>query len=172
MAIIKVETVSDRPIIPEILQDEYSLKLPCLEARNARWQYSLLSVDRDRMICTFEAPDAESVRQAYRQANADFGKKIWTALVIDRESFLPVGNEAILQVFEGIYPNGLTDADWNEILTCDREGGIELVGSYISLDKTRVLCELKASDAAAIREVYSKAGIKCDRIWSAEVLQP
>ncbi|NJL66502.1 MAG: DUF4242 domain-containing protein [Oscillatoriales cyanobacterium RU_3_3] len=172
MALIKVETVSDRPIVPEILQDEYVRKLPCFEVRNARWQYSLLSVDRDRMICTFEAPDAESVRQAYRQANADFGKKIWTAGVIDSENISPLGNEAILQVFEATYPNGFTDADWNEILMCEREGAIELVGSYISLDKTRVLCELKASDAAAIREVYSKAGIKCDRVWSAEVLQP
>ncbi|MGL5059249.1 MAG: nickel-binding protein [Microcoleus sp.] len=172
MAIIKVETVADRPIIPEILQDEYLRKLPCLEVRNARWQYSLLSVDRDRMICTFEAPDAESVRQAYRQAKADFGKKIWTARVIDSESVSPAGKEAILQVFEGSYPNGFTDADWNEILQCDREGSIELVGCYISLDKTRVLCELKASDATAIREVYSKAGIECDRIWSAEVLKP
>jgi hypothetical protein len=46
------------------------------------WRYSLLSADRHRMICTFEAPDAESVRQAYRQADVGFSK-VWTAQVIE-----------------------------------------------------------------------------------------
>ncbi len=65
------------------------------------------------MICTFEAPDAESVRQAYRQADIGFSK-IWTAQVIEPEGVPPVWKEPILQVLEGSYRNGFTDEEWNE----------------------------------------------------------
>ena len=175
MSLITVKTTADRPITAEMLNDDGARVFPCLEARNARWQYSLLSSDRDRMICTFEAPDSESVRQAYRQANVGFSK-IWTAQVIEPEGVPPVWNEPILKVLEGSYPNGFTDEDWKEahrlILSCDRDRDIEWVRSYVSLDKTRVVCELNAPDAEVIREVYRQAGILCDRVWSAEVLTP
>ena len=70
MSSIKVETTTDRPITAEMLAD--TRVLDCLEVRNAKWRYSLLSADRHSMICTFEAPEAESVRQAYRQADVGF----------------------------------------------------------------------------------------------------
>jgi len=148
--------------------------LDCFEVRNAKWRYSLLSADRHRMICTFEAPDAESVRQAYRQADVGFSK-VWMAQVIEREGVTPVWNEPILKVLEGSYPNGFTDEEWNEaqrlILACYEERGIEWVRSYASLDKTRVVCELNAPDAEVIQETHSKAGIPFDRVWCAEVLK-
>ncbi|MEG5172561.1 DUF4242 domain-containing protein [Microcoleus sp. B3-D7] len=173
MSLIKVETVADRPITAEMLAD--TRVLDCLGARNGTWRYSLLSADRHRMICTFEAPDAESVRQAYRQADVGFSK-VWTAQVIEPEGVPPVWNEPILKLLEGSYPNGFTDEEWNEalrlILPCYQERGIEWVGSYASQDKTRVLWELNAPDAEVIREAHGKAGIPFDRVWSAEVLRP
>ena len=173
MSSIKVETTTDRPITAEMLAD--TRVLDCLEVRNAKWRYSLLSADRHCMICTFEAPDAESVRQAYRQADVGFSK-IWTAQVIEPEGVPPVWNEPILKVLEGSYPDGFTDEEWNEaqrlILPCYEERGIEWVRSYTSLDKTRVVCELNAPHAQVIREAHGKAGIPFDRVWCAEVLKP
>src|SRR4028119_2414089 len=129
---------------------------------------------RHRMICTFEAPDAESVRQAYRQADVGFSK-VWTAQVIEREGVTPVWNEPILKVLEGSYPNGFTDEEWNEahrlILACYEERDIEWVRSYASQDKTRVVRELNAPDTEVIQETHSKAGIPFDRVWCAEVLK-
>jgi hypothetical protein len=46
----------------------------CLEIRNGAWVRSYLSADRKRMICDFEAPDAESVRQAMRSAQIEFDR--------------------------------------------------------------------------------------------------
>ena len=115
------------------------------------------------------------MRQAYRQADVGFSK-VWTAQVIEPEGVPPVWNEPILKVLEGSYPNGFTDEEWNEadrlILACYEERGIELVRSYASLDKTRVVCELNAPDAEVIREAHGKAGIPFDRVWSAEGLRP
>ena len=98
MSLLKVETTTNRLITAEMLAD--TRVLDCLEVRNGKWRYSLLSADRHRMICTFEAPDAESVRQAYHQADVGFSK-VWTAQVIEPEGVPPVGNEPILKVLEG-----------------------------------------------------------------------
>ena len=58
---------------------------PCLEAHGARWMRSYLSSDRLRMVCEFQAPDAEAVRQSYRTAGIQF-ERVWTAEVYARDS--------------------------------------------------------------------------------------
>ena len=50
----------------------------CLEAYGARWLRSYLSTDRRRMVCEFEAPDAEAVRRSYRSAGVAFDR-VWAA---------------------------------------------------------------------------------------------
>jgi hypothetical protein len=60
---------------------------PCLDARGARWLRSYLSTDRLRMVCEFEAPDAEAVRQSYRTAGVNF-ERVWSAEVYARETSL------------------------------------------------------------------------------------
>ena len=58
----------------------------CLEIRNGAWVRSSLSGDRKRMICEFEAPDAESVRDALRSARITFDRA-WPAQVFAAESY-------------------------------------------------------------------------------------
>lgn len=57
---------------------------PCLEAHGAQWMRSYLSIDRLRMVCEFQAPDAEAVRQSYRTAGVQF-ERVWSAEVYARE---------------------------------------------------------------------------------------
>lgn len=58
---------------------------PCLAQYGARWLRSYLSTDRRRMVCEFEAPDAEAVRVAYRSAGLPFDR-VWTAEVYARDA--------------------------------------------------------------------------------------
>lgn len=58
----------------------------CLEIRSGAWVRSYLSADRKRMICDFEAPDAESVRQAMRSANIEFDR-VFSAQVFAAEDY-------------------------------------------------------------------------------------
>jgi hypothetical protein len=59
---------------------------PCIEVRRGMWRRSSVSVDKLRMICEFEAPDAESVREAFRTANIAF-ERVWTANVYAVEDY-------------------------------------------------------------------------------------
>ena len=63
----------------------------CLEAYGARWMRSYLSTERRRMVCEFEAPDAEAVRVSYRSAGVAFDR-VWAAEVYARDA--TVVNEA------------------------------------------------------------------------------
>jgi hypothetical protein len=54
----------------------------CLGIYRVTWKRSLLSDDRRRMICEYDAPDAESVRRVQQQAEAAVDR-IWTAAVFE-----------------------------------------------------------------------------------------
>ena len=84
MANIVLEQSFSEPVTPDILNSEAKKLDKCLEAYGAAWVRSYLSSDRKRMICEFEAADAEKVRQSYRSAGVEFDN-IWTADVYSRD---------------------------------------------------------------------------------------
>jgi hypothetical protein len=78
MAILVLEHTFDSPITDEALDGAARRMDQCLEAYGARWMRSYLSKDRKRMICEFEAADAEQVRTSARTAGIPFDR-CWTA---------------------------------------------------------------------------------------------
>jgi hypothetical protein len=173
MSLVLVETLAEQPLTPEFLLEADERVLPCLEARNAAWCYSLLSIDRYRMICIFDAPDAESVRDAYRKAGAT-PQRIWTGTLIQPEA-VP---HAPALVIETVY-SPLSEVDWNaartQTLSNYAEQNMEWVRSYASLDRTRVMDELKMRDGdppVPVQEIQSRLPIAVERVWSAEVVRP
>jgi hypothetical protein len=86
MARVMVEQVFTEPLTDE-RYSFFAKKLdPCLEVRNGAWRRSSLSSDKLRMVCEFEAPDAESVREACRMAGLAF-ERVWTADVFAVEDY-------------------------------------------------------------------------------------
>jgi hypothetical protein len=86
MARILVEQTFD----PPMAQDQYdkiARRLdPCIELRDVLWRRSYVSQDRRRMMCEFEAPDAEAVREAFRSAGMPF-ERAWLAEVSAIEDY-------------------------------------------------------------------------------------
>lgn len=78
MAVLVLEQSFEIPITPEELNDAAARVDRCLEVHGARWMRSYLSLDRRRMICEFEAADAEKVRESYRSAGVKFDG-VWAA---------------------------------------------------------------------------------------------
>jgi hypothetical protein len=84
MAALVLEQTFEQPVTPEQLKEMATRVDRCLEAHGARWMRSYLSLDRKRMICEFEAADAEAVRESYRSAGVTF-EGCWSADVYSRE---------------------------------------------------------------------------------------
>lgn len=82
MARIVVERSFDTPQTDELMQAVADRERPCLAAYRVTWKRTLLSADRKRMICEYEAADAETIRRIEREAGADFDR-VWVASVIE-----------------------------------------------------------------------------------------
>jgi len=81
MATLIVERSFPEPVTDEALDAVMQRLAPCLEEYNVTWKASFVSADRQRMICHFEAADAEAVRATNRAAEAPFDS-VWSANVI------------------------------------------------------------------------------------------
>ena len=73
-----VETTYDPPLTDETRQSAQDRLYPCMEIRGAEWVRSYESSDRRRKICIFRAPDAESLREAFRGAGVTYDR-LWVA---------------------------------------------------------------------------------------------
>jgi hypothetical protein len=85
MAHLIIEQTFDPPLTDEAHKCLGQRLDSCLEAHGARWMRSYLSSDRRRMVCEFEAADAEAVRASYRSAGVAF-ERVWTAEVYARQA--------------------------------------------------------------------------------------
>jgi hypothetical protein len=86
MARVVVEQVFEPPMSEEAYAAFAKRLDPCLETHRAVWRRSYVSSDKRRMTCEFEAPDAESVRDAMRSAGLKF-ERAWTAEVLAVEDY-------------------------------------------------------------------------------------
>jgi hypothetical protein len=86
MARVIVEQVFSEPCTDERCAALARAVDACIEMRNGIWRRSSLSKDRLRMICEFEAPDAQSVREAFRSSGVAF-ERVWAADVYAIEDY-------------------------------------------------------------------------------------
>jgi hypothetical protein len=86
MARVLVEHLFKEPMSDEQLAAVAKKLDSCLEVRNGMWRRSSLSLDRLRMVCEFEAPDAQSVRDALFASATPF-ERAWTANVFAVEDY-------------------------------------------------------------------------------------
>ena len=82
MGRIIVERTFDHPPSEEDLDAAAIRERPCLNVYGVAWKRSLFSNDRLRMICEYDAPDAESVRKVQREAGNGFDS-VWPGEVIE-----------------------------------------------------------------------------------------
>lgn len=79
---IVIERSFDTPQTDEDMRRVADQERPCLSAYQATWKRSLISADRKRMICEYEAADAETMRRIQREAGAQFDR-VWVGDAIE-----------------------------------------------------------------------------------------
>ncbi|MET0344160.1 MAG: nickel-binding protein [Polyangiales bacterium] len=86
METVIVERVFAEPIALSDVEQRMSLEHGCFTSRRVTLVRSCVSRDGKRMICVYQAPDAESVRVANQLAGAPF-ERVWTADVLEAEAY-------------------------------------------------------------------------------------
>ena len=78
MPLVIVERTLDQPTDFAELDAMERAVAWCLEVNDVKFLHSYLSTDRRRMICVYEAPDAEAVRRSQRSGGLPFDRA-WSA---------------------------------------------------------------------------------------------
>ncbi len=81
MPTLIVERSFAEPLTDDVLAAVQERMAPCLDEYGVTWVRSYFSTDRRRMICHYEAADAEAVRASNRAAEALFDH-VWSAEIL------------------------------------------------------------------------------------------
>lgn len=74
---VLVERRFEAPVTLEEIQAREDAAAWCLHTHRVKFARTFFSLDRKRMLCLYEAPDAESVRAAQREAGMPF-EAVWS----------------------------------------------------------------------------------------------
>ncbi|WP_162623007.1 DUF4242 domain-containing protein [Billgrantia lactosivorans] len=165
----------DRPLEPWLVRSLTEAALPCFDLHRICWHESLLARDGRRLVCHFQAPDAESARIGLRQAGADVSS-LWGGSVIDApglgSSELAAANVIVERhfaapvTFEAI--QALEDAGG----ACLQNHRVRFLRTFFSLDRRRMFCLYQAPDAESVRLAQYQAGMPVTRIWTFQRIAP
>jgi hypothetical protein len=176
---VVVERWFEKPIEFDI-RSTAAAALPCMSTHGVRYLRAYLAPNRQRLICVFEGPDAESVRIVNRQVGMPF-EIVWTASVhlpapADRSGSDRSGIAGAEVVVERVFPQpvhfdeiqGIEDRGaW-----CLEQNGVRFLQTYFSADRQRMICLYRAPDAEAVRRTNDQVGLPFERVWSATVVEP
>jgi hypothetical protein len=81
MATVMVTRCFDEPAALDDIQAIEDAGIACLKMRDVTFVKTLFSTDRKRMMCLYQAPDAEAVRDAQREAGMPVDQ-IWACQVM------------------------------------------------------------------------------------------
>jgi Nickel responsive protein SCO4226-like len=170
MELVVVERTFEQPVQFEDIHALDGSASWCLSAHRVRFLKTLFSRDRRRMLCLYEAPDAEAVRRAEGEARATFDRA-WTC------AQLPIGSPgnqapaAEYVVVERLFPEPVTPEFFANAL---REKGwcldlhrAEYVEGYLATDGLRAVCVFRAPDAESVRLANNQAGVPYTKVWTA-----
>jgi hypothetical protein len=144
----------------------------CLDLHHVRFLKTLFSRDCRRMLCFYEAPDAEAVRLAESKAHVPFDRA-WTCanVRINRPESKPPAAEHV--VVERVFPEPV-QSDF--IVNAIRQGGwcldthdVSHVESYLSTDGLQMVCHFRAPDAESVRLASRLVGMLYNDIWTASL---
>jgi len=173
MELVLVERRFDSPIRFEDIVALEMAGASCHQIRSVRFRKSFFSRDHRRMLCLFEAPDAESVRDAESQARVPFNSA-WTCTNLQGSSDANPGNpDSEFVVVERLFPETVTSDFVSNALRksgwCLDLHGAEYVESFLGNDGRRMVCLFRAPDAEAVRRANQQGGVPYTDVWTASV---
>lgn len=145
----------------------------CHARDGIRLRRSYLSPDRRRMLCVYDAPDAEAVRLAGRAADFSYDT-VWTARVIEHgQATYPRGAACVIveRAFEAAWEPADSErfADFG---SCAERYRVRPDRSYVRADGRRWICLFEGPDAESVRRTNQATLLPFERAWTALVVEP
>jgi hypothetical protein len=142
----------------------------CFDLHHVDWKHSFLSADGRRMLCWYQAPDAESARLALRELGSNL-HAVWTGKVTGEGAESPSISTANL-LAELIVTAPLSADDVAARVAALEREGVTVVRGILSSRGTQWLGLLKAHDEQAARSALQRAGLSAELVWSCTPVTP
>jgi hypothetical protein len=171
VSVVLVERSFPEPVEFEAIQRLGQRGAACLEAHRVRFLRTYFSRDRRRMICLYEAPDAESVRLVQQKAGVPF-ETAWTSRVVPHGADVPDGETIVVErtlpdpVDEAAILAAAVRGAW-----CLEQRRCRSVSTFLSGDGRRVVCIFAGPDAESVRQAQKQTGMPFDTAWPARVIE-
>jgi len=173
MATVVVERSFPEPAVLEDVQALEDAVAWCLEQHGVTFLRTYFARDRTRMVCLYEAPDAEAVRHTQKTGGLPFDR-IWAARAFDAVPRGEARGEHV--IVERTFPMVLGPPEMEAFVYgdpgCADLYRVQLVRSMLGPDGQRVVCYYRGPDAESVRRVSETEGIPFDRAWTATLHEP
>jgi Protein of unknown function (DUF4242) len=172
MELVLVERRFEKPVAFEDIQGQERAHSWCLDAYHVRFLKTFLSKDRRRMLCLYEAPDAEAVRRSQEQARVPF-EHAWTCQSVKSPDELSDISGKEYVVVERVLAQPVTSEFVSSALSISR-GCMELhrarhLESFLERGGLKMVCVFRAPDAEAVRTANTQLGAPDGDTWTASV---
>jgi hypothetical protein len=150
----------------------------CMGIHNVIALRHYLASDGRRLVCVFDAPDAEALRATIRSGGFSEPAHVWTATVHPapgRGNDDPIDAGAgMLTIVERSFPAPVVFDDVQALEDASRHcfdlRDVSFLRSYFSADRRRMLCLYRAPDAEAVRAANQAGRLPFDLAWPAQLL--
>jgi hypothetical protein len=166
--------ILEREFDPRLTPDEFRCmaldSVDCLSMYRVEWQESMLATDGTRLLCRFQAPDAESVRQV-AQGPGVRARVAWTGTVHDtgRDG---TANVLVARRFDEPTTVEAMQAIEDAGAWCLEQRRVTFLRTFFSTDCRRMLCLYQAPDAESVRQAQREAGMPVERVWACRTFSP
>jgi hypothetical protein len=170
MTLVLVERSFESPCDYAELQAQEGAAAFCLNAHRVKALHSFFALDRKRMVCLYEAPDVEAVRNTQRLAELPV-EHVWPAtVVLERPLQMPAGYSLVIA--QRALPPGVTLESVHEKLNasdgCNSRLRLQHHAAYLSNDCSRMCCVYYSPDVESVRVSNRENGVPAERWWSGE----
>jgi hypothetical protein len=170
-----------RPIEPPVtvadVQQMAAHAGACFNLHRVDWVQSFLAAEGTRMLCWYQAPDAESVRIALRQLGSDV-RAAWSARLIratdEATDPFPAAAGNVVAEFRFDPPLEANAAALQGAIGADALAphGVRFLGGFMSTSGQHAACIYRAADVGVVRTALLAAGASPAAVWTCVPLTP
>lgn len=147
----------------------------CFKLHRVNWLKSYLSADGDRMLCWYQAPDAESVRIALRQLGSDMDA-VWSGTTTGPGTTPAISSSLdevnVLVELRLQEPSGGQDAGDLISQQAFPDADIALISCLRSTDGQRLVCLFTATDENTVKQALEEISLSAETLWACKALTP
>ena len=160
----------DPPITPRevFLTDEAG---DCFKLHRVHWKESYLAADGARMLCWYDAPDAESARIALRRLKA-MTEGIFAGTVIGADDAASPAMTAASFAAELSYSALSAQEAFANLAAAFRQEDVMLVRGFVSIREPKGVCIVQAPSDRSVRSALERADVSPDAVWPCTPITP